>query len=260
MVLREVREHGGREAHRVGAAERQRMRGDLHRARAIAALEHRAEVALQVDRLGGRARDRPLASADDRLDGAQQRALLAARLQQLAQQVCGRRLAVRASDARDAQLRRGVAVEARPQRRHRRARRVDAHLRHAQRQRPLDDERRRAVGDGLRRVVVPVAAKAAHAEEQLAAGHGAAVVGQTGDLRMRARAEITGGCCQAGGQLVEPHGLMLSRRDAEIREREAHDLPERRRRDGSAENRPGLRFVDDHRASAASGPKPAQSP
>ena len=49
---------------------RERVRGDLHRACAVAAVEHRAQIRLQVDRLGGRALDRPLAPADHRLDGA----------------------------------------------------------------------------------------------------------------------------------------------------------------------------------------------
>ena len=46
----------------VGAPQRERVRGDLHRAGAVAAVEHRAEVSLQVDRLGRRARHRPLAA------------------------------------------------------------------------------------------------------------------------------------------------------------------------------------------------------
>ena len=77
----------GREVHRVRAPERQRVGGDLHRAGPVTAVEHRAEVGLQVDRLGRGAGDRPLAPADHRLDGAQQAALLADRLQQRAHQV-----------------------------------------------------------------------------------------------------------------------------------------------------------------------------
>ena len=44
----------------VGAPQLERVRGDLHRAGALAAVEHRAEVGLQVDRLGRGALDGPL--------------------------------------------------------------------------------------------------------------------------------------------------------------------------------------------------------
>ena len=159
MVLREVREDRRREVRSRRRAQLERVRGDLHRARAVAAVEHRAEVALQVDRLGRRARDRALAPADDRLDRAEQPALLAGGLEQRAHQVGRRRLAVGARDADDAQLARRVAEEARGERRHRRARRGDEHLRHAEPERALDDQRRRAARDRLRREVVPVAAE-----------------------------------------------------------------------------------------------------
>ena len=52
----------------VDATERERVRGDLHRAGAIGAVEHRAEARLQVDRLRCGVDDRALASPDHRLD------------------------------------------------------------------------------------------------------------------------------------------------------------------------------------------------
>ncbi len=205
VVLRQVREDRRREVHRVGATELERVRGDLDRARPVAAVEHRAEHRLQIDRLRGRASHLALLPADDRGDRAEQSALLAHRLlQQGAHEVGRRRLAVRSRDADDAQLRGRIAVEARRDRGHRRARRADQHFRHAELQASLHDQRRRARLECLLRELVPVALKAADAEEQLPVAHRAAVVGQARDLD----AEIAGGLeRQTGRQLVEPHRL-----------------------------------------------------
>ena len=53
VVLRQVGEDRGREVDRVGAVELECVRGDLHRAGAVAPVEHLPERALQVDRLRG---------------------------------------------------------------------------------------------------------------------------------------------------------------------------------------------------------------
>ena len=135
-----------------------------------------------------------------------------------------------------------VAVEAGRERSHRVARGLHHQFRHAQTQRPLHHQRRRPRLHCLRRELVPVSLKAAHAEEQIPRLHAATVIGQARDLHSRARPGSIG-----GDQLVEPHGLMLSRRDMQVGQRERHDLPERRRRHRPSEDRPGLRFIDDHR-------------
>src|SRR4051794_32162934 len=77
---------------------------------------------------GGGGGGRPPPPADDALDRAQQRGRHPGRLEQRADQESRGGLAVGAGDADDAQLRRGVAVIARGDRRHRRADVVDEHL------------------------------------------------------------------------------------------------------------------------------------
>src|SRR4051812_4791618 len=72
VVLVEVGEHRGGDPDRVRPPQLERVRGDLHRARDIAGVEHRAERPLQVDRLRRRARRLVLDAADDGLHGAQE--------------------------------------------------------------------------------------------------------------------------------------------------------------------------------------------
>ena len=164
----------------------QRVRGDLHRAGAVAALEHPPEGRLQVDRLGRRPLDLLLDPADHLLDRAQQPALDAGRLEDLAEQEGGRRLAVGAGDPDDPQLRGRVALEARRQRRHRRPRVGDHDLRHrrarARARRPAPPPRPRppAAANSC-----PSAFSPAHAEEQRPRPDLAAVVGEGGDLDRR---------------------------------------------------------------------------
>ena len=74
VVLREVRERRGGEPDAVDAVQVERVRGDLHRARAVARVEHAAERALQVDRLGRRPLDRFGRAAHDLLDRPEQSA------------------------------------------------------------------------------------------------------------------------------------------------------------------------------------------
>ena len=148
-----------------------------------------------------------LLASDHGLDGAEQPALHATGLQQLAHEVGAGRLAVGAGHADDPQLGRRLTVEARRQRRHRGPHRRDAQLGHAEAQRALDDERRRAVPDGGRREMVAVGAEAGHAEEQRPGAHRTAVVGQRGDLDVGVAALGPGAdeAGQPGGELAEPH-------------------------------------------------------
>ena len=75
MVLGQVGEHRRGELDRVGASQLQRVRGDLHRTGAVAPVEHRPQVRLQVDRLGGGPQHLPLTAGDHRLHRAEQPAL-----------------------------------------------------------------------------------------------------------------------------------------------------------------------------------------
>ena len=225
MVLGQVREHGRGEGDRLGAPERQRVRGDLHRARPVAPVEHRPQIGLQVDRLGRRALDRPLAARDHRLDGADQPAAAAGArrraFEQRAQEIGDRGLAVGAGDTHHAQLAGGVTVEGRRQRRHRRAHRWHEDLGHAEPERALDDQRAGARRHGLGRELVPVALKAAHAEEELAALHSAAVVGETREPgRRRARWDARGVQLRSVEQLLKRHpGAARHRRESSFRPR-----------------------------------------
>ena len=72
----------------------------------------------------------------------------------------------RAGDAGDGELLGRPPEELVGGDRHRRARVGDDELRHGEVERPLDDERDRAVRDRLRREVVPVGALAGDAEEE----------------------------------------------------------------------------------------------
>ena len=184
MILREVREDRRGEVDGIGATQLQRVRGDLDRTGPIAAVEHRAEVRLQVDRLGGGAADRALHPADHRLDRPQQAAARArvGRLQQRLQQERGRRLPVRPGHTHHPQLGARIPVEADRRRSHRGARGSHHHLGHPEPERTLDDECRGPARDRLRGEVVPVSLKAAHAEEQAPRRDRAAVVGEARDL------------------------------------------------------------------------------
>src|SRR5207302_1245506 len=101
VVLAQVREDERREPHPVEAAELRSVRGRLHRAAAVAGVEHLAESALDVDRLGGRT-DRGAALASHAaLDRAEQAGAAAGGGEDRVEQERGRRLPVRAGDARD---------------------------------------------------------------------------------------------------------------------------------------------------------------
>ena len=104
----------------------------------------RAEGVLQVDRLRRGALHLLLEPAHHALDRAQQPAVAARGLEQVADQEGGGGLAVGAGDAHQLELGRGVAVEAGGGRAHGGAHVVDHELRHPEPERALADERRGA--------------------------------------------------------------------------------------------------------------------
>jgi hypothetical protein len=189
VVLREVGEHRGRDPHALGPPQLQRVRGDLHRAGAVAAVEHLAERALEVDRLGRRPDRRPLVARHHRGHGPEQAALAPGRLEQRADEERRGGLAVGARDPHYGQRGRGVPVEPRRGGRHRGAHVRHLHLGHAGPDRPRHHERRRSPRDRVGREVVPVARESGHAEEQGAGLHRAVVEGQAADLDRRPIAE-----------------------------------------------------------------------
>jgi len=182
VVLREVREHRDGPVDRVGAVQLERVRAGLHRAGHVARLEHPGEGRLQVDGLGRGVRERGLLAADDALDRPEERGRPARGLEQLAHEERGGRLAVRPGHADDVQPRRRIAVEAGGDARHRDAHVVDDHLRHAQAERALDDQRRGTARDRVGRELMPVAGEAGHAEEERPGPDEAVVEGEPGDV------------------------------------------------------------------------------
>ena len=113
MVAREVGEHDGVELDARAAVEGQGVRGDLERARPVAAVPHLAKHALQVERLGGGELDGSLLAADPVDDGAEQAAGQAGGSEDAGHEVAGRRLAVGAGHADDAKVARRMPVPAR---------------------------------------------------------------------------------------------------------------------------------------------------
>ncbi len=155
-----------READAVEPVEDGRVRRRLHRARAVAGVEHLAERPLQVDRLGRRPHDAAPLAADPRLDRPEQPRPPTGGGEDREQEEARRRLAARAGDADDLELAGRLAEEHVRRGSHRRARVAHDDLRHGQVERALDDERDRSVLDRLRREVVAVGALAGHGEEE----------------------------------------------------------------------------------------------
>ena len=110
-------------------------------------------------------------------------------LEQMADEVGRGRLAARPGDPDHGERGRRVAVEGRRGAPHRGAHVGDQQLRHAQPQRPGDDERRGPAVDRVLGEVVPVAREAGHAEEERARHDRPVVVGEGGDLDVRPVAE-----------------------------------------------------------------------
>jgi hypothetical protein len=202
VVLREVRERRDVPGDGVGAVQLQGVGADLHDARDVATVAHRAERPLQVDRLGRRAHDGLLDAADPRGDGAQQAGPATGGLQQRPGQERGGRLAVGAGDPDHRQRGRRIAGQPGRGRGHRGAHVVDDDLGDRGAQRVVDDERRRAALDRLGGEVVAVAAEAADAEEDGAGLDHPGVVGE--------RPDVDRGRRQIAEQVAEEHRGDLS--------------------------------------------------
>ncbi len=181
----------------VGAPQLERVRGDLHRAGAVAAVEHRAEVAPAGRSPRGwcarpRARRPPITD----LTVPSSPHCSPRRLEQRAHQVGGGRLAVRARHPDDAQLarwgRRRSAPRAGP------SPRAPSRTSTSGTPRPSGRSTTSATAPpatACGREVVPVAAEAAHAEEQLAGADAAAVVGEAARPRTSGAATASGCAC-----------------------------------------------------------------
>ncbi len=185
VVLREVREHEHREPRAGEPSLRAGDRRRLHRARAVARVQHLAEEPLQVDRLRRVQPRRPLLAPDPALDVREQRGPPPGFVEDRVQQEGGRRLAVRAGDRGDVELLRRLAEEARRRRAHRRAHARHEELRDVQVEPPLDDEGDRAGLDRLRGELVQVVARTHEAEEERSGCDCVRVVGEVEDLDRR---------------------------------------------------------------------------
>ena len=182
VVLAEIREHQRREADAVEPVEDGRVRRGLHRARAVAGVEHLAEHPLQVDRLGRGAHDTAPLAADPRLDRPEQAGTPPRGCEDREQEEARRRLAARTGDADHLELPRRLAEEHIRSRSHRRARVADDDLRHGQVECALDDERDGPALHCLRREVVAVGTRARHGEEERARTDRTGVVGEIAHL------------------------------------------------------------------------------
>jgi hypothetical protein len=192
VVLGQVRKRRHREPDSIAAPQRERVRGDLHRAGPVAAVDHAAEGGLDVDRLRGRALDLLLDPADHPLHGAEQAGLDSRGLEQVANQECRGGLPVRARDSDHLQLRGGVATEAHRGVGHRRTRVGNDGLGHGhlELQHSLDHQRRGAGLDRERREGVSVGRLAGHAEEQRPWTDSATVVGEPVNFDVRVALDL----------------------------------------------------------------------
>ena len=258
MVLREVGEHRGRDVDARGALELQRVRGDLHRARDVARVEHLAEEPLQIERLGRRPGQRRFLAAHHGLDRAEQPGSQSRALQQRAGEERRRGLAVGPGDARDPQRGGRVAVEARRGERHRGPHVRHDDLGHAEPQRALDDQGDSPARDRVGGEVMPVAGEPGHAEEQGAFSDEPVVEGQarddhigavpeqlaerhaSGSLRASAAARMVGVPIVEDPEhserrtLVDPDGLPIARFVHVERDGRTDRGPARARRRGRA--------------------------
>jgi hypothetical protein len=159
----------------------------------VAGVEHLAEGALDVDRFGRRPDRRAPLASDAALDRPEQPGPAAGGGEDRVHQERRRGLAVRARDPRDLELLAGPAEKLVRDRRHRAARVGDDDLRDVEVERPLDDQRDRAVSNRVRSEVVPVGARARNAEEERARAGRSGVVGQVADLHGGASQDVRGG-------------------------------------------------------------------
>ena len=205
MVLAQVREDERIEADAVEAVQDRSVRGRFERDAAVAGVEHLAEGALEVDRLGRRADDRPNQPADPALDGAEQAGIAPAGLEHRVEEKGGGRLAARAGDAGDLELARRLAEEDVGRGRHRGPGGRDDELRHVRLDCALDDQDDGAVLDRLHGVVVTVRPLAGDGEERSARRDRTCVVGKVPHLDGVGAAEDRLRC-ERGNKAPELHG------------------------------------------------------
>jgi hypothetical protein len=182
VVLGEVREDERAEADAEQALERRAVRGRFERAAAIAGVEHLAEGALEVDRLRRSARRRAALPADPVLDRPEEARPAAGSGEDREEEEGGRRLAVRPGDSDDLELASRMAEKRVGREGHGRPGIPDEQLGDVELERPLDDERRGAVGDRLRGEFVSVCLQPGNAHEHGSRRHAARVVGEVGDF------------------------------------------------------------------------------
>jgi hypothetical protein len=192
MVLREVREDERAEADAVEPTELRAVGRRLDRRAAVARVQHLPKGALEVDRLRGGADRRPPLAAHPALDRAEQPGPPVGRGKDCVEQERGGRLAVRPGDAGHIELLRRAAEELVGSDGHRAAGVLDDELRHRELERTLDDERDRAVCDGVRREGMAVGARSPHAEVKTAGPRFLGVVDEVGDLHRHATDDVDG--------------------------------------------------------------------
>ncbi len=164
------------------ALERQGVRRGLHDTRQVAAFDHLAKQALQLERIGRGELRIPFDAGDAVDHGAQKSRAQARGRKDRRQQVRGRRLAVGAGDGGDPQLAGRVAEEARRDECHGVPRTRHQDLGDRQRERALADERHGPGGERLGGEVVAVGLQSGDAEEQRSGSHVASVAGKRSDL------------------------------------------------------------------------------
>ena len=183
MLRREVRERERGEARADEAAQLGAVRGRLHRAAAVARVEHLAERALEVERLRRRVHDVPALAADPALDRPQEPRPAAGGREDRVEQEGRRGLAVRPGHARrPASSRVGNpknASAARPSPSARPRRRAAARAASARARRGA---RRRRDAIASASEVVAVGAEARHADEERPGGHAARVEREIRDV------------------------------------------------------------------------------
>src|SRR5204863_1653713 len=182
VLLAEVGEREGGEADAFEPAQLGAVRGRFERTASVAGVEHLAEGALQIDRLGCRPDRWTSLAADAAFDRAEQPRTPPGRGQDRMEKEGGRRLPVRPRDAGNLELPRRFAEEDDGRLGHRPPGVRDDDLRDVELERPLDDERGRPPLHSVTRERVTVVALAGHAEEERPGPDGARVVGEVGDL------------------------------------------------------------------------------
>ncbi len=151
----------------------------------ISSVEHLAEGALQIDRLGGGPDSGPALAADPALDRAEQARPPAGSGEDGEQEKgCGR-LSVRSCNACNLEPPRRLAEEGVGRWRHRPAYVGNEELGHGEIERSLDDECRRASGDRLGREPVAVRLEAGDTEEEASGVGLPAVVDEGRDVDRR---------------------------------------------------------------------------